>query len=173
MKTAESHIKNEIGKLIVDLALSKVNIWAKKELNYIRFALNYPIVMPINSNLWVIGDYIIKNVGQHRYKVTQDNKIIHTFYSRPAAVLYAALSKMRYYKTADGLLNADIDVARIYDELEFYTFKLTSKNKKDPFKTQLWQARYNDYKLRFNPAREELEKRILSAKYIKIWETLI
>lgn len=173
MKTAESYTKNELGKLIVDLAVSKVNIWAKKELNYIRYALNQPVVVPINGNQWVIGNYIINNLGTHRYKVIKDNNLVHIFYSKPAAVLYAALTKMHYYKTADGLLTSDITVARLHDELEFYTEKLTAKGKKDPFKAQLWYSRYNDFKLKFKPAREELEKRIATAKYIKIWETLI
>jgi hypothetical protein len=173
MKTVESYTKNELGKLITNLGVSKVNTWAKKELNYIRYALNQPVLIPINSNQWVIGDYVITSLSTHRYKVVKDNKLIHTFYSKPAAVLYTVLTKMQYYKTADGLLAADIDVARISDELEFYTEKLTNKNKKDPFKSQLWYARYYDFKLRFRPAREELEKRIATAKYIKIWETLI
>lgn len=173
MKTVESYTKNELGKLIVNLGVSKVNIWAKKELNYIRYALNQPVLVPINNNQWVIGNYVITNLGTHRYKVTRDNKLIHTFYSKPAAVLYTVLTKMQYYKTADGLLTADTEVARIHDELEFYTDKLTNKNKKDPFKTQLWYARYYDFKLKFGPARQELEKRIATAKYIKIWETLI
>ena len=173
MKTAESFIKKEIGKLIVDLAIAKVNHWAKSELNYIRFALDQPVVIPISNTLWVIGGFYIKHLGPHQYKVSQDSTLVHIFYNKQAAVLYAALTKAHYFKTADSILAADREVAKLSDELEFYSKKLTSKSKKDPFKRQLWYTKYNDLKLKYIPAKEELEKRISSAKYIKIWDKLI
>lgn len=173
MKTAESHIKDEIGKLLVNLAVAKVNHWAKKELNYIRFALNYPVVLPVSDKQWIIGDYYIKEIGPHGFKVIRDNRVIHIFYNKQAAVLYAALSKIRFYNNADNILNADKEVSKLYDDLQFYSQKVTSKTNKDLFKKQLWRARHDDIKLRFISARQDLEKRISCAKYIKIWDKII
>jgi hypothetical protein len=173
MKTAESLIKDEIGKTLIDLAIHKINHWARSELNYIRYVLDKPILIPINNKLWIIGNYAIQHIDTHKYKVTRDKEIVHTFYSKQAAVFYTALTKIKQYRLADGLLYADIKVARLYDECEFYSKKINSPGKKDSFKLDLWLSRYNNVRMKLSPARNDLEKRITSAKYIKIWETLI
>jgi hypothetical protein len=173
MKTAESHIKEELGKFVVDLAITKVNHWAKQELNYIRYALDYPVVVPINDTHWVISNYHIKHIGTHRYKVTTDKKEVHTFYSKKAAVFYIVLTKMHYYKTADGIIDKDRIVAKYYDELELYGSKLVNSKKADNFKIQLWQTRYFEVKTQLAAAKIELEKRLNSAKYIKVWNHIL
>jgi hypothetical protein len=172
MKTAVSYTNEELGKILVNLAIHKINHWAKSELNYVRHALEKPLLIPISNNLWVIGDYVIQNIDSHRFKVTKNKITIHTFYSKRAAIFYAALSKVKQYKIADKLLDADIKVARLYDECEFYSNKITSKQKKDNFKLTLWSNRYLNFKMQLHPAKNDLEKTIRSAKYMKIWESL-
>ena len=172
MKTAGSYTKEELGKILISLAIDKINYWAKSELNYIRHALDKPVLIPISNNLWIIGNYVIQNVDNHKFKVTKDKILIHTFYSKRAAIFYAALSKIKQYKIADELLNADTKVARLYDECEFYSKKITSKHKKDNFKLNLWFNRYQNFKMQLHPAKNDLEKTIRSAKYMKIWESL-
>ena len=173
MKTAESVIKEKLGKFVVDYAVTQVNQWAKQELNYIRHALDYPVVVPVNDKHWVIGNYHIKHLGSHRYKVSIDGKEIHTFYSKKAAVFYVVLTKVQHYKTADGILNEDRIVAKYHDELELYGSKLVNNKKADGFKFQLWQTRYFETKSQFAAAKIELEKRLNSAKYNKIWDNLL
>jgi hypothetical protein len=173
MKTAESHIKEKIGKFVVDYAVSQVNQWAKQELNYIRYALDYPVVVPVNDSYWVISNYHIKHFGTHRYKVTTDGKEIHTFYSKKAAVFYVVLTKLHYYNTADGIINEDRIVAKYHDELELYRSKLVNNKKADSFKFQLWQTRYFETKNKFVVAKQKLEKRLNSAKYNKVWDYIL
>lgn len=173
MKTAESHIKEKIGKFVVDYAISQVNHWAKQEINYIRHALDYPVVVPINDKHWVIGTYHIKTLGTHRYRVSTDGKEIHTFYSKKAAVFYVVLTRMQLYKTADGIIDEDRLVAKYHDELELYASKLVNSKKADNFKYQLWQTRYLETKSQFASSKIELEKRLNSAKYMKIWEKIL
>lgn len=173
MKTAESLIKEELGKFVIDLAITRVNHWAKNELNYIRHALDQPVVVPLNQNLWVIGNYFIKHLGQHRYRVSADKKTIHVFYSKRAAVFYAVLTRMHHFKTADGLLTDDRLVGKLYDDLEFYTSKLVNSKKADNFKYQLWLTRYVETKSQLAQARQELEKRLNSAKYMKVWDQIL
>lgn len=173
MKTAESPTKEEIGKLVIDLAVTKISQWAKTEINYIRHALDYPVVVPINNSHWVIGNYHIKNLGQHRYKVSIFNKEIHTFYSKKAAVFYVVLTKLHYYKTADGIIEEDKLAAKYHDEFELYSSKLLNNKKAEGFKIQLWQTRYLESKSRLSMAKTELEKRLNSAKYMKIWDNIL
>lgn len=173
MKTAESLIKEKIGKFVVDFAVTQVNQWAKQELNYIRHVLDYPVVVPVNDHYWVIGNYHIKHLGSHRYRVTLDNKEIHTFYSKKAAVFYVVLTKVQSYNAADKIINDDRLVAKYHDELELYGSKLVNNKKADSFKFQLWQTRYFEAKAQFAAAKIELEKRLNSAKYYKIWEKIL
>lgn len=173
MKTAESLLKDEIGKLLVDLALSKVNHWARQELNYLRHALDYPVCINLNESHWVIGNFNIKHLGEHRYRVTANGKEVHTFYSKRAAIFYSVLTKIQHYNSADKLLQDDTRVAKLYDDLGFFAAKLAPSVKKDSFKLQLWQTRYIETKTQYTLARQELEKRINSAKYMKIWEKIL
>lgn len=172
MKTAGSYTNDELGKILVNLAIDKINHWAKSEINYIRHALEKPVLIPISDNLWVIGNYAIHTIDNHRFKVTKDKITIHTFYSKKAAVFYAALDKAKQYKIADKLLEADTRVSRLYDECEFYSKKIAANRKKDNFKLELWSNRYQNFKMQLHPAKNDLEKTLRSAKYMKIWESL-
>ena len=173
MKTTESFTREDLGKIIVNIAMSRLDRWAAAEVNYLRYALNRPVVIPLSDKHWVIGNFNIKNIGQHRYTVIEESRTVHVFYSKQAAVLYAALTKVKNYKLADLILNEDQVAAKLYDELEFYTKKLQNKPGNDSFKYQLWQTRYNETKFKFAAARQELAKTLESAKYSKIWDNIL
>jgi hypothetical protein len=174
MKTAVSSIKNELGKFITDLALNKLNHWAYKEFKNIRHSEAIPVCMPMSDTSWVLGQFEIAHIGPNRWQVSTDNKLVNVFYSKQSAVFYSFFTYMRYYKTADTILLQDRDVARLTDELDFYSKKMNKKNSKfDAFKMQLWDARYLEIKSQLRIAREELEKSLQSAKYCKIWEKIL
>jgi len=173
MKTAESLIKKQAGKAIVDLMLVKLDQWAKHEFNYVRHALDIPVLLPLNDKTWVLGNFYIKHLAQHKFQVTQDRKLVHTFYSKQAAVFYTVLTKLHKYKTADDILDKDRCVAKYNDELEFYSKKLLQKKKIDPFKLQLWQTRYFEAKAQYAAAKEQLEKKLLNVKYMKVWSQIL
>ena len=151
----------------------KLDAWARKEYNKLP-QHSYPIFLEITDKSWLVGSYTLTQLGQHSWQLVQDDKIVHIFYSKQAAVFYAVFTKFKQYSTADNILTADRTTAKLKDELDFYTGKL-AKNRKstDSFKLQLWQSRYVDTKTRFQSAREELEKRLNSAKYNKIWDKII
>ena len=78
------------------------------------------------------------------------------------------------YNSADKLLQADSDAARSNADYEFYTSKVAKINAKtDNFKAQLWRSRYLESRSKFIAARQELEKRLLSAKYNKVWDQIL
>jgi hypothetical protein len=172
MKTAESSIKNDLGKLLVNLAISKVDQWARTEFNHLRYGPKFPVCLQINNKIWVVGTHKISHLASHRYTVTDNDQLIHTFYSRQAAIFYAVFTYCKHYKTADKLLENDRNVAKLNDEFEFYSKKL-SKKTTDYFKRDLWTIRYTDVKTRYISAQEELEKTLTSAKYNKVWDQLL
>ena len=55
---------------------------------------------------------------------------------------------------------------------KFYSKKLAGKIK-DPFNLQLYETRYTNSKIKYTLAKEELEKTLNHAKYIKVWEPLL
>jgi hypothetical protein len=130
--------------------------------------------MPMSDTSWVLGQFEIAHIGTNRWQVSVDHKLVNVFYSKQSAVFYSFFTYMKYYKTADNILLQDRDVARLTDELEFYSKKMNKKNTKpDSFKLQLWDARYLEIKSQLKIAREELEKSLQSAKYCKIWEKIL
>jgi hypothetical protein len=174
MKTIESYTDNQLGQLLVDLALDRIKNWTKREFRRISYRSDVPLCIEINDRTWVIGNYVIKNQGSHAYSVTLDNKKLHIFYSRSAAIFYCALTSLHKFPLADRILLTDQETARRHEDTEFYRNKLNdSKIKLDDFKKLLYSTRYHESKLRLASARSELEKSLETAKYNKIWENLL
>mgnify|MGYP003349551420 CR=1 FL=1 len=174
MKTAESSIKNDLGKFLVELAIHRISTWATKEINNIRYDENFPICLQVTNKSWAIGNFLIKNNGTHCWSLHNDGKFIHNFYSKQAAMYYAIFERMKLYNSADTLLSADQDLVFANADFDFFTAKVTKidKNTTD-FNAQLWRSRYIESRSKFILARQELEKRLLSAKYNKIWDRIL
>jgi len=172
MNKVESIIKEELGKAIIDVAVRQIQTWAKKELNLLKFALDYPLIIPLNETKFIIDNFIINIENQHCIVVTKDKKLIHNFYSKKAAVLYCFFEKLGYYNLGFDILNRDKKVAKVHDDLKFYIQKLTSK-KVDTFKKTLYYLKYLDSKIKMQTYNRDLEKIITNAKYMKIWEKIL
>lgn len=174
MKTAESSIKSDLGKFLIELAIHKIDSWAQHEFNQARYNTKFPACIQTSAKSWVIGDFKIKqNKGQF-WTVTYDDKFVHNFYSKQAAMYYALFERMKLYSNSEKLLKADADLLRTMFDYEFYTAKLGNINRNtDQFKAQLWRSRYLETKSKYRTARQELEKRLISAKYNKVWDQIL
>jgi hypothetical protein len=173
MNKVESIIKEELGQTLVDLAVKEIKAWAKKELNYLRYALDYPVFVQLNSNTLVVGKFNVITKNEYNHIVKQENKIIHNFYSKKAAILFCTLDRLNYDKISRDLLERDKKVAKFHDELEMYTAKLKQKKSTENFKRDLWISRYLESKAQFRVALTELKKTIRNAKYMKIWDKIL
>lgn len=163
MKTAESYTKSELGKLIVDLAVDKFHNWADSEFSTLRHTSTFPVCVPLSSKSWIIANFQLDQLNQHNWRISKDNETIHIFYSKQAAVFYAIYTSRKLYQTADRLIETDRQVAKLNDDMQFYSSRLTSKSK-DSFKLQLWESRYLETKSKFQVAKRELETQLLSVK---------
>ena len=169
---ATSSTKSDLGKLLVNLAINKVEHWAQREFNNIRNSNKFPICIQLTDKSWIIGNYELHQLGPHKWRVVQDEKDIHTFYSKIAAIYYAIFCKLHYFKTADNLLNHDSKVGKYCNDYEFYGARLKS-TKIDNFKYHLFLSRYLEAKSKFDLSRIELEKTLQNAKYNKIWDNIL
>ena len=174
MKTVNSSIKSDLGKFLVELAIDKIESWAATEFNNLRHNEEFPVCLQISNKSWVIGNFKIKNNGPHYWTLYNDGKFVHNFYSKQAAMYYAVFEKMKLYSSSEKLLTADKNLVLATSDFDFFTAKLIKINKKtDEFKAQLWRSRYLESKSKVKFARQELEKRLLSAKYNKLWDRIL
>ena len=162
MKTAASSIKSDLGKFIVDLAIEKFHNWADTEFNHLRHTSVFPVCVPLSSKSWVIANYQLDQLGQHQWKLSTNKELVHVFYSKQAAVLYAVYTRFKWYKTADRILDTDNRVGKLSDEIQFYSNRLAKTT--DSFKYQLWNTKYLEVKSKYQVAKAEQESLILSAK---------
>ena len=170
----KSSIKKELGKLLVNAAIKKIDIWANNQLKSIRNSRQTTIIVPLNKRSWIIGPYTLLKVKDNCFQLTLDKKVMGIFYSRQASVFYAALSKsnnIKYITVANDIKLLDESVGKLYDEMNFYSKKLKSSSQKiTEFKRHLWQSRYSETVLQYKSARKELVKKLNHAKYIKVWD---
>jgi hypothetical protein len=172
MNTVESLIKDELGRTIVDLAVREIKSWAKAELNYLRYALDYKVVIPINKKTYAIGNYVIIFKDKKNYFLKKENKLIHNFYNKKAAILYVIFEKTRKYNLARDILEKDKTVSNYYYNLNFFKDKLTQKSI-NFFKKDLYMSRYLESNAQYNHALKDLEKSISNAKYMKVWDRIL
>lgn len=173
MNKVESIIKEELGKTLVDLVIKDIRNWAKKEVNYLRYALNVPVMLPVSNQLYVINEYTINITNDTNHVVKREGKLIHNFLNKKAAILYVALEKTRNYTLSQELLNKDKIAGKMHNELYFYGNKITNFKQIDNFKKELWISRYAESRAQYQRAKRDLEKTIANAKYIKIWDKIL
>lgn len=165
MKTDTSSTKRELGKFIVDLAINRIHDWADSEFNTLRHTSTFPICVPLSPTSWYIANYQLDHISQNNWKISRDDETIHVFYSKHAAVFYVLYTKMMWYKNADRLLALDQATAKLNDEMQYYSNRLTkSKNSTDGFKLQLWYTKYLEAKSKYQVAKSELETALITAK---------
>jgi len=119
--------------------------------------------VPLSSKSWIVANFQLDQLGQHNWRISKDNETVHIFYSKQAAVFYAIYTASKLYRTADRIMDLDKQVAKLSDDLHFYSTRLASKSK-DGFKLQLWESRYLETKSRYQVAKQELETQLLSVK---------
>lgn len=173
MNKVESAIKEELGRTLVNLAVRDIKRWAKKEVNYLRYALNIPVLIPVNNQLYIVNEYTIQIENDTNHIVRKEGQFIHNFLNKKAAILYVVLEKTKNYTSSNELLQRDKIAAKMHSEIQFYTKKLTNNLTKDTFKKELWISRYLESKVQYNQAKRELEKTISNAKYMKIWDKIL
>lgn len=170
--TGGSSIKDQLGKKLVDTAVKKLDNWIFKELEKLRYG-NFPVCLDFDDKTLYIGGLFVKTINKNMYQVYDSEKTIHIFYSKYAATLYSLLIYAKHIKIADSILKHDISVAKNYDDINFYKKLLTKIVKKaNSEDIDVIAAKLHEAKCRFQHNIEELEKTIINAKYMKVWEKL-
>jgi hypothetical protein len=170
--TTESSTKDKIGKKIVDTTVKKLDNWVYNELEKLKFG-EFPVCLEFDEKTLYIGGLFIKTIQKNMYQVYDKEKTIHIFYSKYASVLFTLLTHLRYSKMASNILEKDKQVAKNYDDIQYYQLLQTRllKNKKTD-EIVIIDNKLHEAKCRYKINMEELEKNIAYAKYMKVWEKL-
>jgi hypothetical protein len=138
------------------------------------------------QNLVKQGDLVIlplENDGLQvaHFKILPDHKIWKVvnakssrelcFNEKLCALFYCLYEHKKMYRSSAELLLQDTLLGKLENDEQFYRHKYTiALKKQDRFKQDLWEARLSYTTPHVNLAREQLQKMIKRAKYIKIWD---
>lgn len=167
-----SSTKDQIGKKLVDSAVKQLDNWVYKELEKLKHG-KFPVCLNFDDQTLYIGGLFIKTINKNMYQVYDHEKTIHIFYSKYASILYSLLIYTKHNKIASNILEKDKQVAKNYDDIQFYK-KMSSnlsKNKKID-EIPIIDDKLHEATYRYKFSMEELEKNITHAKYMKVWEKL-
>lgn len=168
---AELYSKEELGKKVVADVMREIENWANKELKYISYKYKSPICLPIGKNTWLAGRYKIVRSKKKQYSLYSDSNLIHKFCIKQSAFLYATMDKLQRYELGTRILNSDRVYGLLQEELEILIEKHKNyTNKKNSFKLTLIEAKLSQAQRKMTAARRDLEKNLIQAKYVKVWD---
>ncbi|MEY4334745.1 MAG: hypothetical protein RLZZ196_3495 [Bacteroidota bacterium] len=166
---AESLTKKQLGEFLVSLAIDKIELWAQKEINNLAYRSKKVVCLPLSNTSWLVGKYkiIMKNES---YLIYLDNILQYTFYNRKAAFIFCVLDKLNCDNLSYQILQNDQLVNRLYNDLQILKQKNKIYYKKNNDKFFIVNSKLSEVKLKLEQAKKDLEKNLISAKYLKVWD---
>lgn len=168
MKTAKSSLRgnSNLNQVIAD-GVDYIHNWTKKELSSI--SNNTLVVLQNAEGSYTVGTFSVLKVTDTCWRVLDRNKEhVHDFSKKLAAVAYCATSAKRKYHTASEILELDTEFARVEADYDLFTHLIKRyAEQKDDFKVGLYISRQEIAKDRLEVVRDQLEKILARAKYIK------
>lgn len=167
----ESYSKEKLGRLVVDQALKEMDRWAFRELKNLSQSNKTLVCVPLSDRIWIVGKYKIIQDRKNYYALYYNSELINKFYHKKAAFVYAILEKIRNYSLSELILNNDQIYSRYKEKQDILLskYRFYAKNK-NFFKKSLIYAKLTDINLKVKLAQKELEKNLIQAKYVKVWD---
>lgn len=152
-----------------ELASELIKHWARDEANRILSA--EPVIVQFKGG-YKVGKFTVTNQSLAHWIVTDqfgDKKI--DFAEKRAAVLYCILFQLNKYNQAQNLLAQDQTYAKLHNDFIYYEHCIRrAAKRKDMFTVDVTVARREDTKHKLEIAKNDLQKTLTRAKYIKIWD---
>ena len=169
MKTKKTSTK---GNLTFNEAISDsidfLHDWAKKELNSI--SKNNLIVLQNAEGSYSVGTFSVIKITDRCWRVYDRNhELVHDFSRKLASIVYCVFMSMKKYHAATEILDLDIEYTRLDADIDLFVHMIKKYSaKKDDFKLSLYISRQEITKDRLNQVRDQLDKILDRAKYIKL-----
>jgi len=168
MKTEKLSTRKSVDDNILGF-VNLVKNFTYNELYQILRTSDGSLVYTSDGKEYFVGRYVIARTQDTWTVLTHLGDVQHEFQSKSAAIFYSmALMKSRV-NLADQLAKTDYAVLINKAQLEMHNQMLkTALKKKDAFKSELLAAKRSDSKYKYTMAKEELEKTLNMAKYLKL-----
>lgn len=176
MKTVKSSTKKESPHLreleaAVKATALYLSQWTQQQVHQLSVGNKAPYIWPIGTAGYIIGPYRVLNDNGSWQVRDNDNQLIHAFSDKLSAVFYCLCEHSGRFKLSNNIYQADNEVTRLRNDIVHYEGSVRRAKKAKRFDSvDIWVARLFDAKIRLGLANNELQKSLVSAKYIKYWE---
>lgn len=156
---------------VTDLVSGYVKHWAKAEATRLLNTENVPLIIPTQTG-YKVGRFAVNLQTGPAWIVTDHHgeKPLY-FAEKRAAVLYCIHHQMRKFKQAEDVLHQDQTFAKLHNDFICYEHSIKKAVKRgDMFAVDVAVARRDETKHKLELARNDLQKTLNQAKYIKIWD---
>lgn len=173
---AKSHTKRKPTKPQVkeiieatEAASLYVGIWAKNETE--RLLKKEPIIIPTKWG-YQVGKHTVKQINQGWDVFDCWGTFVNTFSSKKSAVYWCLLEQVGRILQSQKLLVQDTRLSKYTEDYSHYRHsKQKALQRNDFFAVDLCNARLAKTQSQLEDAKNDLEKTLNSAKYLKgIWE---
>lgn len=167
-KNKHSVTLDEVKK-VTDAAGKYVASWTVKEVN--RLKNKTPIIVETAKG-YLVGKYSVDLLG-HSWEVKNSwGELQGLFTSKRSAVTWCLLQETGRINSGKRLLTEDRRVNKLSQEATYYAFRKQRAIKTgDYFKADLCESRLSNIRFDLDYAKNELQKTLELAKYLKgIWE---
>jgi hypothetical protein len=166
-------IKSQL-ETAADLVSGYIKHWTRQEADRLLKTENTPLIVPTKTG-WKVGRYEIITQSQGYWTVVDSNKENPLdFAEKRSAILYCISHQTRRYSLAHDVLLKDQQYAKLYTDHIYYEHCIRRALKRnDMFTVDALRARSDDTKHKLELAKNDLQKTLNQAKYIKIWDNLL
>lgn len=159
----------ENAMAVANAAHAYVQNWARDEAQ--KLAKKSTCIIPASWGLQV-GRFAVKQTGGTWTVYNCFDEAMDAFTCKQSAVVFSLLQHLNKINMARDLQNQDNAVLRIMQDLTFFSYRRAKAVKvNDGTVIDIIDARIQESNSKLHLAREELEKTLNKAKYLKdIWE---
>ena len=160
----------EFIEQVTDIAAQYVKEWASDRARTLLSQDSSPLIIPTNNGFHV-GRYLV--ITKKGTWAVYRNKVdfVDSFYYKKSALAYAVYEHLRQYHKSREIASMDHAVSKLELDLRNYLHRLQKASKsRDITKILILEARITETKLLLDSRKNQLEKTLNSAKYMKIWD---
>ena len=171
-KLAEQATTQATVETVAELMAYFVEKWSRQQLLQLAQA-NHFVCLDLAQDFYRVGKFNLRKQNGNIWAVSNlDNRLIHNFQNKQAAVFYCLYESRHLYHKAMEFLQNDQELARIQLQVNEYLVQLhLAQKRKDSFKQDLYLARLSNATPMLELLETNLQKTINGAKYSKVWET--
>lgn len=169
-KTSTNIREINLIEQVTDVAAQYVKEWASDRARTLLSRDSSPLIIPTNNGFYV-GRYLV--ITKKGIWIVYRNKVdfVDSFYHKKSAMAYAVCEHLGQYQKSREIANMDHAVSKLELDLRNYLHRRQKASKsQDITKILILEARITETKLLLDSRKNQLEKILNSAKYMKIWD---